>query len=298
MQKLIEKASVLIEALPYIKDFFGKTIVIKYGGSAMVDKKLKDLFALDIVLMKYIGMNPVIVHGGGRQIEEVLKKFDKKTQFINGLRVTDSETMEIVEMVLVGKINREIVHLINQHGGRAVGLSGKDGQLIKAKKMYLETINGEEKVDLGLVGRVEQINPEIVEILDRGNFIPVIAPIGTGDSGQAYNINADDAACGIAVGLKAEKLVFLTDVEGIKADDGSLITNLDEEKVQKLIEDQTVTGGMLPKVKAGLKALEDGVKKVHIIDGRVEHTLLLEIFTKEGIGTEIVRHIDAHHNPF
>lgn len=280
MVKLIEKANTLIEALPYIKKFFGKTVVIKYGGHAMENEELKDSFAQDIVLMKYIGINPVIVHGGGPQIDDLLKRVGKKSEFKRGLRVTDDETMEIVEMVLVGKVNKEIVSLINQHGGQAVGLSGRDGGLIKAKKV---------KPDIGRVGEVDRINPQVIESLDDSKFIPVIAPVGEGEDGKAYNINADLAAGKIASALNAEKFILLTDVEGVLDNHKKLISTLDAKEASNAIKKGDIAGGMIPKVECCLDALKEGVGKAHIVDGRVKHAILLEIFTDKGIGTEIVK---------
>jgi len=288
----MERADILLEALPYIKRFNNKTIVIKYGGHAMVDDELKDKFAQDVVMMKYIGINPVVVHGGGPQIGNLLKKFGKESKFIQGMRVTDQETMDIVEMVLVGMVNKEIVGLINRHGGNAVGLSGKDGNLIKAEKYYLS----EEKVkntppeiiDIGLVGKVKNINSELIVTLSQNSFIPVIAPTGIGDAGETYNINADIVAGEIAAALQAEKLLLLTDVEGVQDKDKKLINAMSDKEAMKLIKDGIVEGGMFPKVKCCLKALKNGVKKAHIIDGRLKHAILLEIFTDKGIGTEIV----------
>ncbi|ADY72972.1 acetylglutamate kinase [Desulfurobacterium thermolithotrophum DSM 11699] len=292
MEKLIEKASTLLEALPYIKRFYGKTIVIKYGGNAMVREELKDAFAEDIVLLKYIGINPVIVHGGGPQIGEFLEKLKIPTRFIGGMRVTDKETMNVVEMVLVGKVNKEIVKLINSHGGNAVGLSGKDGNLIIAEKIdskkYLSEVKAPEIIDLGFVGKVKKINPDIVNKLIESKFIPVIAPVGIGEDFEAYNINADLVAGEVAAALKAEKLIMLTDVEGIKDKNGKLIKSIARKDLSNLIENGTISGGMIPKVKACEIALIGGVRKTHIIDGRVKHSILLEIFTQEGIGTEIV----------
>jgi acetylglutamate kinase len=288
----MERAEILLEALPYIRRFNNKTIVIKYGGHAMVDDELKDKFAQDVVMMKYIGINPVVVHGGGPQIGTLLKKFGKESKFIQGMRVTDQETMDIVEMVLVGMVNKEIVGLINRHGGNAVGLSGKDGNLIKAEKYYLS----EEKVkntppeiiDIGLVGKVKNINSELIATLSLNSFIPVIAPTGIGDAGETYNINADIVAGEIAVALQAEKLLLLTDVEGVLDKDKKLINAMSDKEAMKLIDDGIVEGGMFPKVKCCMKALKGGVKKTHIIDGRLKHAILLEIFTDKGIGTEIV----------
>ena len=288
----MERADILLEALPYIKRFYNKTIVIKYGGHAMVDDELKDKFAQDVVMMKYIGINPVIVHGGGPQIGTLLKKLGKESKFIQGMRVTDEETMDIVEMVLVGMVNKEIVGLINRHGGNAVGLSGKDGNLIKAEKYYLS----EEKVkntpteiiDIGLVGKVKVINSELIVSLSQNSFIPVIAPTGIGDAGETYNINADIVAGEVAAALQAEKLLLLTDVPGVLDKNKQLINTMTNKEALKLIDDGIVEGGMFPKIKCCLKALKGGVKKTHIIDGRLKHAILLEIFTDKGIGTEIV----------
>jgi acetylglutamate kinase len=292
IQNSMERAEILIEALPYIKRFYNKTIVIKYGGHAMVDDELKDKFAQDVVMMKYIGINPVVVHGGGPQIGTLLKKLGKESKFIQGMRVTDEETMDIVEMVLVGMVNKEIVGLINRHGGNAVGLSGKDGNLIKAEKYYLseEKIKNTppEIIDIGLVGKVKAINSELIISLSQNAFIPVIAPTGIGDEGETYNINADIVAGEVAAALKADKLLLLTDVEGVLGKDKKLINAMNDKEAMKLIEDGVIEGGMFPKVKCCLKALKNGVKKAHIIDGRLKHAILLEIFTDKGIGTEIV----------
>ena len=285
MNKLIEKANVLVEALPYIRAFAGKTLVIKYGGKAQVDDALKAGFAEDVVLMKYIGLNPVIVHGGGPQISEMMKRLGKEPRFVDGVRVTDRETMEIVEMVLGGVINKEIVELISRHGGRAVGVSGKDGGLITAKRAKA---SGGKRVDLGQVGDVEAIDPQMLVDLTSNRYIPVIAPIGVDRDGATYNINADLVAGAVARAVKAEKLVVLTDVAGILDAKGSLVPTLARKDIQRLIKSGTITSGMLPKVQACLTAVEGGVAKAHIIDGRVPHALLLEIFTKEGIGTEII----------
>jgi len=292
MEKFIDKAEVLIEALPYIRRFYNKTIVIKYGGHAMVDNDLKVNFALDVILMKYVGFNPVIVHGGGPQIGKVLEKMGKPSKFIDGMRVTDLETMDIVEMVLVGKINKEIVGLINHHGGQAVGLSGKDGQLIMARKLDIvkqkDGTDAPEIIDIGMVGEVESINPNVIEALDRNKFIPVIAPIGIGSQGETYNINADLVAGKIASALRAEKMVLLTDVEGLLDEKKRLISTIDSKKVRKYIKEGIISEGMIPKVTCCLEALTEGVVKTHIIDGRVKHALLLEVFTDVGVGTEIV----------
>ena len=292
IQNSMERAEILLEALPYIKRFYNKTIVIKYGGHAMVDDELKDKFAQDIVMMKYIGINPVVVHGGGPQIGTLLKKLGKESKFIQGMRVTDEETMNIVEMVLVGMVNKEIVGLINRHGGNAVGLSGKDGNLIKAEKYYLsdEKVKNTppEIIDIGLVGRVKTINSELIVSLSQNAFIPVIAPTGIGDAGETYNINADIVAGEVAAALQADKLLLLTDVEGVLGKDKKLINAMNDQQAIKLIKDGVVEGGMFPKVKCCLKALKGGVKKAHIIDGRLRHAILLEVFTDKGIGTEIV----------
>ena len=290
MKKLLEKANILIESLPYIRNFYGKTFVIKYGGAAQIDERLKKCFAQDIVLFNFIGIRTVIVHGGGPKISEIMKKMGKEPTFIQGQRVTDKETMDIVEMVLGGLINKEIVSLINSHGGRAVGLSGKDGGLIKAKKKLLKKSSkkDEEVIDIGLVGEVREINPEILNTLERDGFIPVISPIGVRNTGEALNINADYVASAIASALKAEKLLLLTDVSGIKDGDGKVLSTLNKLDILELINEGVISGGMLPKVQACTRAIDSGVKKTHIVDGRVPHSLLLEIFTNEGIGTEIV----------
>jgi acetylglutamate kinase len=292
VERYIGKAEVLMEVLPFIRRFYGKTFVIKYGGSAMTDEELKNSFAQDIVLLKYVGINPVVVHGGGPQINEMLEKVGTPTQFVRGMRVTDQATMDIVEMVLVGKINQEIVNLINQHGGTAVGLSGKDGELIIARKMTVtvKTEGGEpETVDIGMVGEIVGINPTIINSLDENKFIPVIAPVGVGRKGETYNINADLVAGQIAEALGAEKLILLTDVEGVKDKDGELLSTLKVNQARKLIQEGVVGEGMIPKVECCMEALKGGVGKTHIIDGRVKHAVLLEIFTKEGVGTEVVR---------
>jgi len=292
IKNMMERADILLEALPYIKRFYNKTIVIKYGGHAMVDDELKDRFAQDIVMMKYIGINPVIVHGGGPQIGTLLKKLGKESKFIQGMRVTDEETMNIVEMVLVGTVNKEIVGLINRHGGSAVGLSGKDGNLIRAEKYYLseEKIKNTppEIIDIGLVGKVKSINSQLIISLEQNNSIPVIAPTGIGDNGETYNINADIVAGEVAAALQAEKLLLLTDVPGVLGKNKKLINTMTNKEALKLIDNGTVEGGMFPKIKCCLKALKGGVKKAHIIDGRLKHAILLEVFTDKGIGTEIV----------
>jgi len=287
-----DRARILTEALPYIQRFHGKTIVIKYGGNAMVDEALKQGFARDVVLMKLVGMNPVVVHGGGPQIGKHLEKIGKKSEFVQGMRVTDRETMDVVEMVLGGLVNKEIVNLINQHGGKAVGLSGKDGGLIRARKMVLQAAPENESlpseiVDIGHVGEVQSIDPRLVALLDTGDFIPVLAPIGVGEDGQTYNINADVVAGKLAITLAAEKLMLLTNTAGVLDRDGKLLTGLNVKQVNALIGDGTIHGGMLPKVRYALDAVASGVKSAHIVDGRVEHAVLLEIFTDEGVGTLI-----------
>lgn len=284
MQSLIDKASILTEALPYIRAFYGKTVVIKYGGAAMVEEGLKKDFAQDVVLLKYIGINPVVVHGGGPQIGETLQKLGKESVFVNGLRVTDPFTMEVVEMVLTGRINKEIVGLINQAGGCAVGLSGKDGGLIKAKKM----VQACEEPDLGLVGEVEEVVPDILNSLDASRFIPVIAPVGVDETGQTLNVNADLVAGKVAAALAAAKLFYLSDVEGVKDGKGRLLSSLTAEEAEKMIKAGVISAGMIPKVRCCLSALAAGVSKTHIIDGRIKHAVLLEIFTDRGIGTEIL----------
>jgi len=289
----MKKADILLEVLPYIKRFYDKTIVIKYGGHAMGDDNLKEMFAMDVVMMKYIGINPVIVHGGGPQIGAFLKKLGKDSKFVRGMRVTDEETMDIVEMVLTGKVNKEIVGLINNHGGRAVGLSGKDGNIIEAEKYLLSTEKAKdtppEIIDIGMVGRVRKVNSGLIESLIADGFIPVIAPTGAGDEGQTYNINADIVAGEVAAALGAEKLILLTDVEGILDGKDRLINSIDNVEADELIEDGTISGGMYPKVKCCIKALRNGVGKTHIVDGRLDHAVLLEIFTDSGIGTEVVK---------
>lgn len=276
-------AQILIEALPYIQRFHGKTIVIKYGGNAMIDDALKESFARDVVLMKVVGMNPVVVHGGGPQISGTLQRVGKSTEFIDGLRVTDSETMDVVEMVLGGLVNKEIVNLINSHGGKAVGLSGKDGDMIRARKFS----SGKADVDYGHVGEVASINPAVVSTLEADRFIPVIAPIGAGEDGATYNINADSVAGALATVLQAEKLVLMTNTPGVLDKQGSLLTGLSGAQIADLKADGTIQGGMLPKVDCGLDAVSNGVKTSHIIDGRVNHALLLEVLTDKGVGTLI-----------
>jgi len=283
-----ERAQILAEALPYIRRFKNKTIVVKYGGNAMVDDELKKGFARDVVLMKLVGMNPVVVHGGGPQIGQLLERIGKESKFVDGMRVTDTETMNVVEMVLGGLVNKEIVSLINHHGGKAVGLSGKDGGLIRARKMVLKKESGEgESVDIGQVGEVESIDPEVVAVLDQKNFIPVVAPIGVGSEGEAYNINADIVAGKLAVTLAAEKLILMTNTPGVLDKEGKLLTGLSARDVDALIGNGTISGGMLPKVNCALDAVKSGVNSAHIIDGRVPHALILEILTDEGVGTLI-----------
>jgi len=285
MESSLKKAEVLVEALPYIREFYGKTIVIKYGGNAMIREDLKNKVLLDVVLMKYVGMNPVLVHGGGPEVSQMMKKAGKQPEFINGLRVTDQETMDIAEMVLAGKLNKGIVALLNKNGSKAVGLSGKDGNLIMAKKMLVD------KGDLGFVGDIEKINPEVIQVLIEKGYIPVICSVGVGHDGESYNINADHVAGELAATLKADKLIMLTDVQGIFQDyhnPDSLISTLSIQRAKAMIENGSIEGGMIPKIEACIRALEGGVAKAHIIDGRMEHSLLLEIFTVQGIGTEVV----------
>lgn len=284
MKEAIEKAKVLMEALPYIKSFYDKTVVIKYGGSAMIDDDLKRSVIQDIIFMSYVGMHPVVIHGGGAQISELMRKLGKKPEFIKGMRITDKETAEIVEMVLDGKINSEIVRLINENGGNAAGLSGTDGNLIRAKKLL-----GKKGEDMGYVGEVESINPGIIDVLGKEDFIPVISPIGLGKDGHTYNMNADLVAGEIANALKAHKLVLLTDVKGIYRDKKTLLSTLKIKDAQELIKKGVIDKGMIPKVNACITALKAGVAKTHIIDGRIPHSLLLEIYTDRGIGTEIVK---------
>lgn len=282
------KAEILAEALPYIKRFFGKTIVIKYGGNAMTDPLLQDCFARDVVLLKLVGMNPVVVHGGGPQIDDLLKRVGKQGRFVQGMRVTDAETMDIVEMVLGGQVNKDIVNLINKHGGKAVGLTGADGAFIRARKLMMPNKDKpEEMLDIGQVGEISSIDPSIITFLDAGDFIPVIAPIGVGDLGETYNINADLVAGKLAEVLKAEKLVLLTNTPGVLDKDGKLLTGLTPRQIDDLVADGTLSGGMLPKISSALDAARSGVHSVHIIDGRVEHCLLLEILSHHGVGTMI-----------
>ena len=283
-------ANVLAEALPYIQHFHGRTIVIKYGGNAMVDEELKRGFARDVVLMKLVGMNPVVVHGGGPQIGSLLERIGKKSEFVDGLRVTDSETIDVVEMVLGGLVNKSIVALINAQGGRAVGLSGKDGGMIQARKLLLRQGQSDDEggvIDIGQVGEIEQINPAVVDTLDQANFIPVIAPIGAGTDGKAYNINADTVAGSLAVTLKAEKLILLTNTPGVLNSDDQLLELLSETEAQDLIEQGVISGGMLPKVQCALEAVAGGVRTATISDGRVPHATLLETVTDRGVGTQI-----------
>jgi acetylglutamate kinase len=289
---ILEKAKILISALPYFRDFYGKVMVIKYGGHAMVEEELKLAFAKDIVLMKYVGIKPVIVHGGGPQISQMMERLGLKPVFIEGQRVTDEETMNVVEMVLVGTVNKQIVSLINQVGGRAVGLSGRDGDLIQVEKMTIYKYTGEDRppeiIDIGRVGKVKKVNPEVLFTLLERDFIPVIAPVGVGEDGQAYNVNADLVAGALAGALQAEKLIYLTDVEGVKDAEGKLISTLKVSEVEELISSGVARGGMIPKLKSARKAISQGVKKVHIIDGRVPHSLIIELFTDEGLGTQIL----------
>ncbi len=288
----IEKAKVLVESLPYIREFYNKTVVIKYGGHAMVDEELKKNFALDIILMKLVGINPVVVHGGGPQINRVLEKMHIQPNYIDGMRVTDGETMDVVEMVLVGKVNKEIVGLINHHGGKAVGLSGRDGDLIRAEKMTIRKSQAQdappEIIDLGRVGRVTQVNPDILTTIDARDFIPVIAPVGVGDDGQSYNINADLVAGAVDARLHAAKLILLTDVEGVLDPDNKLISSMTSNEAEDMIDAGTIAGGMIPKVLCCQDAVVQGVGKANIIDGRQEHAIILEMFTQQGIGSEII----------
>jgi acetylglutamate kinase len=283
-----QRAKILAEALPYIRRFYGKTIVVKYGGNAMTDERLKASFARDVVLLKLVGMNPVVVHGGGPQIDEVLQRLGKKGEFVQGMRVTDDETMNVVEMVLGGLVNKDIVTLLNQHGGRAIGLTGKDGSFIRARKLMLANAqSNDELIDIGQVGEVESIDPQIISLLENGEFIPVVAPIGVGNDGRSYNINADLVAGKLAEILHAEKLVLLTNTPGVLDKNGNLLTGLTPREIDGLFADGTLSGGMLPKISSALDAAKGGVKSVHIIDGRVEHALLLEVLTDEGVGTLI-----------
>ncbi|MDU0457157.1 MAG: acetylglutamate kinase [Geobacteraceae bacterium] len=292
MKHLIEKANTLMEALPYIRRFAGKTFVIKYGGHAMSDDRLKESFALDVILLKSLGINAVIVHGGGPQINETLKRYGIVSEFVRGMRVTDAETMGVVEMVLVGQVNKEVVGYLNQHGGKAVGLSGKDGTLLLSKKLLQEARADDgttELLDIGYVGDVVKVNTDLIKTLESGNYIPVIAPVGVGVEGESYNINADLVAGRVAAALNAEKLILLTDINGVKDKNGNLLQSISVSDLHRLIEEDAITGGMIPKVVCCADALRDGVKKAHIIDGRMEHAVLLEIFTDVGIGTEIIK---------
>lgn len=296
MDAIIKKAEILIEALPYIQKLYGKTVVIKYGGNAMINDELKNSVIEDITLLKYIGMNPVVVHGGGPDINKALEKFDIKSEFINGLRVTDSATMEVAQMVLVGKTNKEIVSLLNQKGGKAIGVSGIDGNLIECER-YKTAIDGKE-VDLGYVGKITHINSKVLELMSRDEYIPVVAPIGVGADGQSYNINADTVAGEIAAALGAEKLILLTDVEGVKMskDSTEILSALTIDDIHGLIEKKIINGGMIPKVMGCIDALNKGVGRTHIIDGRIPHCILLEIFTYKGIGTMIMKDKVLYHS--
>jgi len=291
--EVIKKAEILIEALPYIQALAGKTVVIKYGGSAMITDELKNSVVEDITLLKYIGLNPVIVHGGGPDISKALQAFNIESEFVNGLRKTDARTMEIAQMVLVGKTNKEIVSLINQKGGKAIGISGVDDMLIQCEKHY-ETVDG-QKVDLGYVGKITSINTHALELLAKDQYIPVVAPVGTDENGQSYNINADTVASELSIALKAEKLILLTDVEGVKTSDGKILYAITSEEVLKLIKEGTIVGGMIPKVLGCVRAVENGVNRSHIIDGRIPHCILLEIFTNKGIGTMITKTMNPYH---
>jgi len=282
------KTGIIAEALPYIRRFHGKTIVIKYGGNAMTDDRLKQCFAHDVVMLKLVGMNPVVVHGGGPQIDDLLKRVGKKGEFVQGMRVTDSETMELVEMVLGGQVNKEIVNLINQQGGKAVGLTGKDGSFIRAKKLLMPNKDKpDDLIDIGQVGEIVSIDPSLIALLDSGAFIPVIAPIGVGANGETFNINADLVAGKIAEILKAEKLILLTNTPGVLDEQGNLLTGITPQQIDSMVADGTLSGGMLPKISSALEAARNGVKSVHIIDGRVEHAVLLEVLTDKGVGTLI-----------
>ena len=284
-------ADILVEALPYIRRFYGMTLVVKYGGHAMVDEQLKEDFARDITLMKFTGLNPVIVHGGGPQINLVLDRMGMDSRFVKGMRLTDEATMDVVEMVLGGKVNKGIVAQINQQGGKAVGLSGKDGGLIRARKLHIVHQEDNDKppeiIDPGLVGEVTHVNPSIINTLTKQDFIPIIAPVGAGDSGETYNINADLVASSIAIALSAGRLILLTDVDGVLDSSGSLISSISAENINQMVEEKTISGGMIPKIECALEALKNGVEKVHIINGKKRHALLLELFTDKGIGTEV-----------
>lgn len=289
----MQVAAVLSKGLPYIQRFTGKTVVIKYGGNAMENEELKSSFARDMVLMKLVGINPIVVHGGGPQIGELLERLNIKSHFVNGMRVTDSQTMDVVEMVLGGQVNKQIVSLINRQGGTAVGLTGKDANLIRARKLEVKSQSAEltrpEIIDIGHVGEVESVNVGVIDMLTQSDVIPVIAPIGVGPDGASYNINADLVAGKVAEAVKAEKLILLTNVSGLKSKEGKVLTGLTAQQVNDLIEDGTIHGGMLPKIRCALSAVENGVRTSHIIDGRVAHATLLEIFTDEGVGTLITR---------
>jgi acetylglutamate kinase len=292
VKHLIDKANTLMEALPYIRRFSGKTFVIKYGGHAMSDERLKESFALDVIMLKSLGINTVIVHGGGPQINETLKRYGIVSEFVRGMRVTDAETMSVVEMVLVGQVNKEVVGYLNLHGGKAVGLCGKDGTLLLSKKLLQEVTTEDgtvEQVDIGYVGDVVKVNTDLIKALEQGGYLPVIAPVGVGVEGESYNINADVVAGRVAAALNAEKLILLTDTPGVLDNDKKLIQKISVAQMHRLIEDESITGGMIPKVVCCAEALNDGVKKAHIIDGRMEHSVLLEIFTDVGIGTEITK---------
>ncbi|MGD2151547.1 MAG: acetylglutamate kinase [Desulfobacterales bacterium] len=284
-------ADILIEALPYIRRFYGMTVVVKYGGHAMVDEQLKEDFARDITLMKFTGLNPVIVHGGGPQINSVLDRMGMDSRFVKGMRLTDEATMDVVEMVLGGKVNKDIVAQINQQGGKAVGLSGKDGGLIRARKLHIVYQEDNDKppeiIDPGLVGEVTHVNPSIIDTLTQQDFIPIIAPVGAGESGETYNINADLVASSIAIALSAGRLILLTDVDGVLDSSGSLISSISAENIHQMVEEKIISGGMIPKIECALEALKNGVEKVHIINGNKRHALLLELFTDKGIGTEV-----------
>jgi acetylglutamate kinase len=294
--EIIKKAGILVEALPYIQALAGKTVVIKYGGNAMINDNLKNSVMEDITLLKYIGLNPVVVHGGGPDINTALKKFNIVSEFVNGLRKTDKQTMDVAQMVLMGKTNKEIVSLINQKGGKAIGICGIDGMLFECEKHY-EVVNG-EKIDLGYVGKIKKVNTRALEILTQDEYIPVVAPIGTDEKGQSYNINADTVAAELASALKAEKLILLTDVEGVKnsKDNDSILHAITSDMVDSLIENGVIVGGMIPKVMGCVSALEHGVKRTHIIDGRIPHCILLEIFTNKGIGTMITQEIKPYYD--
>lgn len=294
METLIKKAEILIEALPYIQALNGKTVVIKYGGNAMINEELKNTVMEDITLLKYIGINPVVVHGGGPEITKTLEKLDIKSEFVNGLRVTDAATMEVAQMVLVGKTNKEIVSLLNKKGGKAIGLCGIDGNFIQCEKQTV-TVDGVEK-DIGYVGKIVSIDSKVIELYAKDEYIPVIAPIGVGKDGKSYNINADTVAAEIAGALKAEKLMLLTDVEGVKTKEGEILSALTAREVHELIEKNVINGGMIPKVLGCLEALDKGVGRTHIIDGRIPHCLLLEIFTNKGIGTMIMKEKILYHD--